>query len=104
NGAPSIVVGLGSHTIANQVNMNNFLFVTVGNGATLSMTGSINSTVSGRQFSKAGGGLLQIEQINTGTVVVSGGTLRVRAKPTANDVSGTRVGKRLNMTPRAAAA
>ncbi|HEY7089534.1 MAG TPA: hypothetical protein VH518_15665 [Tepidisphaeraceae bacterium] len=102
SGAPAILANTGSHTIASQLNLNNFLFVTVANGATLNLTGVINSTPSGRQLTKGGGGLLQIERINTGTVVVNAGTMRVSAKGTPNSPTGTTIVNGLTIATGAA--
>ncbi|WP_428939059.1 autotransporter-associated beta strand repeat-containing protein [Fontivita pretiosa] len=89
NGAPSIIAGAGSHTIAAPITLNNWLFLTVAGGATLNFTGPVIATPAGRSLNKAGTGVAQFQQINTGTLTVAAGQLRISTKPTANSATGT---------------
>ncbi len=95
-GTASISVLSGSHTIGNSLTLNDSAsFAVVSAGSTLSITGALTAT--GKTITKTGAGVLQLENVRADGLSISGGTVRIGAKPQAGSPGGTSVVKNLGI-------
>jgi hypothetical protein len=86
-GMSGIYAAYGSHVIAVPIVLNADLRFRSEVGAGLALTGNLSA--AGRNIIKDGLGTVQLENIRAASLVVTEGTVRIRARATANNPSGT---------------
>jgi hypothetical protein len=89
-GPTTIEVVNGSHTIAAPMTLANDAVMNIASAASV-LTISGDASAAGKAITKQGPGTLEMKHVRAGSLTVNAGTVRVLAKPQANDATGTSV-------------
>ncbi len=89
NGVAAINVTAGSHTIAAPVVLNDDLLVTSTASTGVALAGDLTAT--GKTITKAGVGTAQFQNVRAAGLAINQGAVKISAKATVNDPTGTNV-------------